>query len=326
MSNSIQRKTVYAIGECMVELSFVGGDNYRRSFAGDAYNTAVYLKRLAPIGCDVEFVSCVGQDGLSAAMMSAWREEGISTNYTIQLPGRTPGLYVIDTDEVGERSFSYWRSNSAARELTVALARIDDKALGDGDVIYYSGITLAILKQEQRDLFFQFIKKAKASGVTIAFDPNYRPVLWDSHAIAAEMTTKAYAHADIVLTGADDDVALFGRREEEAQMSELERSGVKEAILKSGEGGVFGACEGRRFHVPFSPAQKVVDTTAAGDSFAGAYLAFRLRGKAPEEACALAARVARIIVSSPGAIIERQELFAQMRDDRLLGRELGAAI
>ena len=306
----------------MVEFAPMSGDDYRRSFAGDVFNTAVYLKRLAPPGCAVEFVSAVGDDALSAAMMSAWRDEGVSTHHVAIIPGKSPGLYVIDTDDAGERRFSYWRGQSAARALTIALEQMDGDALRARDYVYYSGITLAILSEERRASLFDFINMAKSKGVIIAFDPNFRPALWESHDAAAQTTMKAYGLADIVLTGAEEESSLFGRGPEAPALDAFERIGVKEAILKAGERGVFGASNGEHFHIPFSPAEKVVDTTAAGDSFAGAYLAFRLRGKSAPEAAALSARIARAVVSSRGAIIDRRRFHAQLREDPLLAGAL----
>lgn len=321
MNNVEPRRTVYAIGECMVEFSCIRSNEYRRSFAGDVYNTAVYLKRLAPHNCDVEFITAIGDDAMSLVMKEAWSSEGVLTSHVVEIPGTSPGMYVIDTDGEGERSFSYWRSQSAARQLNIALKRMDRGTFRDGDYIYYSGITLAILDEDQRAILFDFVKAAKTQGMIIAFDPNFRPALWESHSAAAEVTMRAYGLADIVLTGAEEEASLFGWGSEASELGELERIGVKEVILKAGERGVFGASNGSRFHTPFVPADDVVDTTAAGDSFAGAYLAFRLQGKPPELATALAARVARIVVSAHGAIIDLGQLQMRMREDSLLSSE-----
>lgn len=323
MNDRNNSRTVFAIGECMVELSHSGGDDYRRSFAGDVYNTAVYLRRLAPADCNVEFVSAIGDDVLSQKMMNAWRNEDISTTHVTVLPDKTPGLYLIGTDEKGERRFSYWRSQSAARELTTALERIDTDTVRQGDYIYFSGVTIAILTEKHRALFFDFIKRAKSRGASIAFDPNFRPVLWESHAAAAASIMKAYGLSDIVLTGAEEEALLFERGPEVSELDELERIGIREAILKAGERGVFGANDGMRFHIPFTPAEIVVDTTAAGDAFAGAYLACRLRTKTPGEAAALATRVARIVVSSRGAVIDRRQFQSKMRKDPSLSNVFG---
>lgn len=161
-------RTLYAIGECMVEFSPARKEEYQRSFAGDVYNAAVYLKRLAPPDCNVEFVSAAGDDALSTLMMQMWRGEGILTNHVAVLTGASPGLYVVDTDDTGERYFSYWRSQSAARELTIALKTIDKDALRQGDYIYYSGVTLAILSAEDRELLFDFIGAARLRGLEVS--------------------------------------------------------------------------------------------------------------------------------------------------------------
>lgn len=294
----------------MIEFSRADGDLFRRSFAGDVYNTAVYAKRLAPMGVGVEFVSAVGDDPASAAMVSAWSAEGVGSAHAAVVSGRAPGLYTIETDDTGERQFSYWRNRSAARQLALGLQTLDPEGLGNGDIIYYSGITLAILERPDRQTLFEFIKQARKVGAKVAFDPNYRPALWEGREAAAETIMHAYGLADIVLTGEEEEKSLFGWGSEHSELGELERLGVKEAILKAGSRGVYGRCGGEEFHVPFVPAETVVDTTAAGDSFAGAYLAFRLRGAAPEKAVGLAAAAARIVVSYPGAIID-QTVFAE---------------
>ena len=310
---SSNNPTVYAIGECMVEFARLSGGDFRRSFAGDVYNTAVYLRRLAPPSCSVEFVTAIGDDETSAAMTAAWREENISLNHVAKLPGKSPGLYVIDTDETGERRFSYWRSASAAKELAVSLKKFDVDCLSQDDVIYYSGITIAILSEKSRQVLFSFVREAKRRGALIAFDPNYRPALWESREAAAQAVMNAYGAADVVLTGAEEEASLFGWGSENSELAELERIGVKEAILKSGEHGIFGMWNSERFHVPFNPVERVVDTTAAGDSFAGAYLAFRICGFSPESATQQAARVAGVVVSHPGAIIDRDVFFSQIK-------------
>lgn len=316
---------IYCIGECMIEFSRADGDLFRRSFAGDVYNTAVYAKRLAPAGQGVEFVSAIGDDPASAVMKAAWLSEGVGAAHVAVVSEHAPGLYAIDTDDEGERQFSYWRNSSAARQLTLGVKTIDIANLGEGDIIYYSGITLAILGRTDRQSLFDFIKQVRKAGALIAFDPNYRPALWEGREVAAETIMYAYGLADIVLTGEEEEKSLFGWGSEHSELGELERLGVKEAILKAGSRGVYGRCNGEDFHVPFVPAEKVVDTTAAGDSFAGAYLAFRLRGAIPEKAVGLAAAAARIVVSYPGAIIDRAVFAEQVKRDPELLNELSHA-
>src|SRR3712207_2573497 len=97
---------VAAIGECMVELTVLGADTLRLGFGGDTLNTSVYLARL---GIAVDYVTALGDDSYSARMVAQWREEGIGIDLVLRLPGRLPGLYLIETDASGERRFLYWR-------------------------------------------------------------------------------------------------------------------------------------------------------------------------------------------------------------------------
>lgn len=313
---------IYCIGECMIEFSKADGDMFRRSFAGDVYNTAVYATRFASKETGVEFVTAVGDDPVSAVMVTAWKEEGVGVSYVGVAQDRAPGLYLIDTDDAGERRFSYWRSHSAARRLRLGMEMIDPARLQEGDVIYYSGVTLAIVEPADRRALFNFIGAAREAGATVAFDPNYRPALWATREAAADAVLTAYARADIVFTGMDEETALFGQAAEGQRLDAIQEAGVREAILKTGARGVFGRTHDGAFHIPFIPADHVVDTTAAGDSFAGAYLAFRLRGAGAERAAALAARAARIVIAYPGAIIDQAAFAAQVERDSQLAAAL----
>ncbi len=105
---------VASIGECMIELRERPDGRLDRSFGGDTLNTAVYLARL---GVAVDYVTALGDDPWSDEMVAAWAREGVGTGLARRVPGRLPGLYIIQTDPSGERSFLYWRDSAAARML-----------------------------------------------------------------------------------------------------------------------------------------------------------------------------------------------------------------
>ncbi len=108
-------KKCVAVGECMLELSeLCDGIGWRLAHAGDTFNTTLYLRRL---GVDAAYLTALGSDRFSAEMLQSWREEGIDTSLVLTAPDRLPGLHAISTDAHGERSFFYWRENSAARQL-----------------------------------------------------------------------------------------------------------------------------------------------------------------------------------------------------------------
>jgi len=104
-----------AIGECMIEMSVAGDGLYRMGFAGDTFNTAWYLRRLLPPGVEVAYLSAVGDDAPSRRMEGFMRDAGLVPELAVR-EGGAVGLYMISLKD-GERSFSYWRANSAARSL-----------------------------------------------------------------------------------------------------------------------------------------------------------------------------------------------------------------
>jgi sugar/nucleoside kinase (ribokinase family) len=96
----MEAQTVYAIGECMIELQRSAGStgmDYR--FGGDTLNAAVYMSRLLdPAKVRVAYVTGLGVDGMSAEMLASWEKEGIDTRCVQRLPDRLPGIYMIETD------------------------------------------------------------------------------------------------------------------------------------------------------------------------------------------------------------------------------------
>ena len=103
---------VACIGECMIELKQAGNGLFSRGYGGDTLNTAVYLARL---GARTDYITALGDDTLSDEMIACWAAEGVGTARVSRLPGKLPGLYMIQTDDKGERRFFHWRESAAAR-------------------------------------------------------------------------------------------------------------------------------------------------------------------------------------------------------------------
>ena len=297
---------VACIGECMVELTLPRGpgDAPRLGFAGDTLNVAVYLKRTAA-SAEVAYVTALGTDALSERMAGFFADEGLDTALIERRPDRAPGLYAIDVDARGERSFTYWRDSSAARTLFQPPAAVTPDRLAGFDLLYLSGITLAILAPEARAALAGFLPRFRAAGGRIAFDSNYRPRLWPDRDTARSAIAALWAQTDIALPSLDDEMALFGDADEAAVLARLADAGVRRGALKRGADGPVPI--GWTGPLPaFPPAPRVVDTTAAGDSFNGAYLAALLAG-APEPDCLAAGHaLATRVVGHPGAILPRR--------------------
>lgn len=298
------KRSIACIGEAMVELSITDDspDLARIGFAGDTLNTAIYLKRAAP-ELRVAYVTRLGRDRFSRRMTAFMEAEEIDTGLIGLSHERVPGLYAISTDATGERSFTYWRDRAAARELfAVQPPALDD--LSGFDVIFLSAITLAILAPQARAELLEWLPGYRAAGGLVAFDSNWRPALWPDHATARAAIEAAWRQTDIALPSIDDEMAAFGDGDEAAVLERLRAWGVRSGAMKRGAAGPLaldGSAAG-----PFPPAPRVVDSTAAGDSFNGAYLAARLRGLPEPECLALAHALASRVIGTRGAILPRE--------------------
>lgn len=295
-------------GECMLELQGQAFGTMRQTFGGDTLNTAVYLARLAGPAIGVQYATGLGDDGLSSGMLERWQAEGIATGLVRRLAGRMPGLYLIETDDRGERRFSYWRDQSAARSYFDTPEPTPLETAADAlDALYLSGISLAILPPAGRERLFELMQRLRARGATVVFDNNFRPRLWPDLAVARACFERAFELASLALVTADDHQALYGGASPEAAWAAAQALPSPECVIKRGEAPtlVRAAGTGDWVAVATEPVPRIVDTTAAGDSFAAGYLSRRLRGVPAAEAAAFGNRVAARVIQHAGALIER---------------------
>lgn len=295
-------KRIVAIGECMVEMAPTNAaGEYRLGFAGDTMNTAWYLRRLMDDSDQVDYLTAVGMDAASDQMLAFLRTAGLGTEYVTRLPDRTVGLYLIQLDK-GERSFSYWRGQSAARMLAQNETALAD-ALHGADVVYFSGITLGILAPEDRVKLLRALANIRATGATVVFDPNLRPKLWASTDEMTAQIMQAAKVSDVVLPSHEDEAEWFGDADVDATADRYAQAGAHTVLVKNGPGQMLALVHGQRsFHTP-DVVRNVIDTTAAGDSFNAGYLAAMLNGQTTAQAVKAGADLASKVIQSRGALV-----------------------
>lgn len=292
---------VLSIGECMAELApAVAPGEFRLGFAGDTFNTAWYLARMHP-KIAVSYLTAVGDDPLSGQLLDFIVQSGICASHVRRVENHTVGLYLISLD-LGERSFSYWRGQSAARQL----ARDPDAlraAMEQADVIYFSGITLAILDDPSRQTLLNALTDARASGKTIAFDPNLRPRLWAEPSKMTRAITQGATVSDIALPSFEDEAQWFADPSIEATAERYISAGAKTVVVKNGPETVHYRQGETSGTVAVQALPQIVDTTAAGDSFNAEILAGLVDGADLETSIASACALSGLVVQSKGALI-----------------------
>ena len=305
-------KKIAVIGECMIELSEKNAA-VNRGFGGDTLNTSVYIARQTDASAlAVHYVTALGTDAFSQQMLESWQAEEVKTDLIQRMADRLPGLYYIETDDTGERTFYYWRNEAAAKfwlesEQSAAIC----EELATFDYLYLSGISLAILSPQSREKLLTLLCECRANGGQVIFDNNYRPRLWASKEETQQVYQQMLTCTDIAFLTLDDEDALWGEKPAEEAIARTHAAGVKEVVIKRGADSCLVSIVGEpQQEIPAVklPKEKVVDTTAAGDSFSAGYLAVRLTGGDARSAAARGHLTASTVIQYRGAIIPREAM------------------
>jgi 2-dehydro-3-deoxygluconokinase len=296
---------VVAFGECMLEIGLLHATQAALAYAGDTFNTAVYLRRLGPT---VAYGTAIGQgDPFSDGILRLMAEEEIEAGLVKQVEGRLPGIYAIDRDHLGERRFFYWRGESPARDY-MALADLEAlrAAVSGAKLVYVSGVTLALYGEAGREVLCELLETAKAAGVAVALDPNHRPQLWRSRQEAQAALEATLPWLRYLSCTADDLTALYGDVERPRAWAE---QGV-EVVLRAPDHAVTVYAGEEVLRLRPDPAVRALDTTGAGDAFNAGYLYARMQGREPRPSVRVARRLANFVVQHIGAIVPRTAMLA----------------
>lgn len=301
-------RSVLGIGEAMVEFAPVGGDTYRRGFAGDTLNTCWHMAQILGANARVGYFTKVGVDSFSEQLVAFIEASQMDAGRIVRDAERHLGLYVIGLTGA-ERHFTYWRESSAARRMADDLACLVD-ATRDCGLIHVSGITLAVIGEGGRRHLFDALAQARSAGTVVSFDPNVRLRLWRDVSELRAATQSMLEVVDIALPSFDDEALVWGDPDPDATLTRLERAGVGEIVVKNGASDAVYAVAGHRGRSPTPPVATIRDTTGAGDSFNSGYLAARLMGLEPLASCEIGQQVAAEVIGHYGALAPRAALSA----------------
>ena len=299
-----ERTRIVSVGEVTVELARGSDGRFAVGCGGDTFNTAVYLARA---GAEVAFATALGDDPYSDGLLALAAAENVGRDLVLRVPGRLPGLYLVDNDASGTRRQYHWGEAAPARELFElnAWSRIAEGLLS-ARMIYFSGITLSLYSNVGLGRFIAVLELARKAGVRIAFDGNFRPRGWKGDVgRARSVFIETLKRVDVALPAFDDEAILWGDPSPEATVDRMQAFGIAEIVVKNGPGTALVATGDKRAHVPVPEVVEPVDAMAAGDGFNAGYLAARLSGTAPLEAAMAAHRLAGQVIRHRGAIMPR---------------------
>ncbi|NVK25247.1 MAG: sugar kinase [Gammaproteobacteria bacterium] len=293
------------IGECMAELSGSLFNTMQQGFGGDTMNTAIYLKQLMADDVQVSYVTVMGNDNLSDAMIEKWQDYDVDTQFVLRDERRHCGLYMIQNEDNGERHFQYWRSDAAAKFIMQHPQVLEVfNQLATYDAVFLSGISIAILSDADRSALMSQLFDLREKGVKILFDGNYRSQLWSS-VEQAQLAYKAiYKLCDLALVTHDDEALLWGDANVDATINRLQLFDIAELVTKDGANGCYYTKNSETCHIGTKPIKQVVDTTAAGDSFNAGFLAGWLQTMSLVHTCQMGNQTAAQVIQQKGAIIE----------------------
>jgi 2-dehydro-3-deoxygluconokinase len=299
-----EAKRAVCVGEAIIELARGADGRFALASGGDTFNTAIYLARAgAPVG----FVSALGDDPYSDVIVALAAAEGIDTGLILRVPGRLPGLALIDADPQGARRIYSWKEAAPAHDLFELpnWSRIAEGLIG-ARLIFFSGVTLSLYSNIGLGRFLAAVELARSKGATIAFDGNFRPYAWEGDFTRTRTVfAETLKRINIALPAYDDEAVLWGDPSPEATIERLQAFGVGEIVVKNGPNSAIVACADKREAVPVPEVVVPVDATAAGDGFNAGYLAARLSGRRPAEAASAAHRLAGEVIQHRGAIMPR---------------------
>ncbi len=291
---------VVTLGESMVLLlaeqpgPMREATTFRRFIAGAESNLAIGLSRL---GHSAGWFSRVGDDEFGRAIVFRIRGEGVDTSHVISDASAPTGLVIRERREVGPIEQVYYRRGSAASFL--APSDLDADYLRSARFLHLTGITPA-LSDSCRETVFAAADNARAAGVRVVLDPNYRSKLWSAPE-AREVMRDLAARCDILLPGMDEAQLLAGESDPESAARELLSLGPSLVVIKLGASGALAVDrEGVLTRSPAVRVERIVDPVGAGDAFAAGLLTGLLRNFTLEDALALANRCGALAMLNPG--------------------------
>lgn len=313
-------RRVAAIGELLIDFvpqqkgcALREVTHFERVAGGAPANVVTAVSRLGGSGV---MISQVGEDAFGEHIIDVLRTNGVDTHFVFKTNRANTGLAFVSLDATGNREFSFFRNPSA--DLFLSPEQITPEMMADCGVLHFCSVDL--VDWPVRQAHQRAIELAQQAGMIISFDPNVRLPLWDSPASCREAIRTFLPYANIVKLSDDELEFVTGCRDEREAAQKLFAGDCRLMLITKGGDGSSVYTPHAEAHCPAIDA-KVVDTTGAGDSFAGSFLFQLVRDKVEldtiadlpaeklEEYLTFSAKYAAMTVSRKGAVMASMDEF-----------------
>ena len=297
---------ILTIGEVLIDLTQTGRDEkgipqFAANPGGAPANLAVAASRL---GAKTAFIGKVGADGFGRYLSDVLTQNGVDASGVAVDRQHPTTMAVVSVDASGERDFSFYRGANA--DVMLSKEDIPDAALEGAKVVHFGSVSLTA--DPSRSATLDAVRRAKAMGKTITYDPNYRANLWPDQDTAVAQMKAPLDLVDILKVSDEELPLLTGTTDCESGTAQLAAHGIGLIFVTLGPDGVFYRMGDKTGHVAGVPC-KVGDTNGAGDTFFGAALSKLCKEDLPaltveklEGILAFANKAASITTSRHGAI------------------------
>ncbi|MCW8335890.1 aminoimidazole riboside kinase [Vibrio paucivorans] len=255
---------VWVTGDAVVDLIPLDDSSYLKCPGGAPANVAVAIAHLKG---DAAFFGRVGQDPLGRFMKETLKTEGVCTDKMLLDDEQRTSTVIVDLDDTGERSFTFMVKPSA------------DQFFAEQDIPEFSAnqwmhsCSIALANEPSRGATFEAMKRIKAAGGYVSFDPNLRDEVWPNQSEIKPTVMKAVELADVVKFSEEELLFLTDTSELEQALAMFEKQTNKLVLITLGSEGALALFGGKRKLISGSKIDKVIDTTGAGDAFVGGLLA-----------------------------------------------------
>ena len=267
---------ILAVGELLIDM--VGATNrgiltYHQFFGGSPANIAMNTKRL---GLNSLVCASVGDDRLGDFLKDTLQLAEIDTSYIQTVPEATS--MVVLNQSNGTPAPIFYR----AADYQIVHNEKLEKAVENSKIIHFS--TWPLSMSPAKDSLMCVLENARQKEGLVCFDPNYHPAHWQNPEAGKEEVKSIIGMVDIIKPSEDDAERLFGADSHETQIKRFHDLGAKLVIMTLGKDGLI-ASDGKVLHNLPSLADKVTNTTGAGDAFWSGFYAAIVSGYNVKEAC-----------------------------------------